>query len=139
MSTHTKFNPEGVKGRAAQPPHNFYKIMTQILWIITLNVKDVNTQIELPQWTWQGVRAARCPQVRVERRAKSAYKNIVLDRWKCDCCNNYGLTAKQLRDMIDDHLVTPPDLVEVTVAKAESEPWNPSPIGDDGIEPFDWD
>ena len=29
MSTHTKFNPEGVKGRTAQPPHNFSKIMTQ--------------------------------------------------------------------------------------------------------------
>lgn len=132
------FNPEGVKGKTAQPPHNFYKIMTQILWTITLNVKDVNTQIELPQWTWQGVRASKCPQVRVERRAISAYKNIVLDRWKYDICNEYGLTAKQLRDMIDDHLVTPPDLVEVTVAKAKWERWAPSPIGDDGLEPFDW-
>ena len=29
MSTHTKFNPEGVKGKTATPPHNFFKIMTQ--------------------------------------------------------------------------------------------------------------
>ena len=27
MSTHKKFNPEGVKGKTAKPPHNFFKIM----------------------------------------------------------------------------------------------------------------
>lgn len=113
--------------------------MEKTLWTITLNVKDVNTQIELPQWTWQGVRAPKCPQSRVERRAISAFKSLALNKWRWQTCKKYGLTAKQLGLMVEDGLITPPDLFEVTVAKAECEPWNPSPIGDDGIEPFDWD
>ena len=51
-------------------------------------------------------------------------------------CNKYRLTAKQLERLINDGLITPPDLFEITVAKVESEPWVPSPIGDDGLEPF---
>ena len=133
MSTHTKFNPEGVKGRTAQPPHKIFNFMEKQHWTIKLKVVDLNTRIELPSWTWYGVSNS---QWRAERKAIRAYKGLALDRWSAMVCNKYRLTAKQLERLINDGLITPPDLFEITVAKVESEPWVPSPIGDDGLEPF---
>lgn len=66
-----------------------------------------------------------------------AFKGLALAKWSAMVCNKYLLTAGQLKRLTNDGLITPPDLFEVTVAKVESEPWNPSPIGDDGLEPFD--
>lgn len=112
MSTHTKFNPEGVKGKTAHPPHKIYNFM-EALFEVTLNVKDVNTQIELPSWTWQGV--TNSPW-RAERMAIRAFKGITLEMWSIRVCDKYGLTAKQLKRLVKDSLITPPDLFEVTVA-----------------------
>ena len=121
------FNPEGVKGKTAQPPHKIFNFMTKQIFYIDLNVKDVNTQIELPQYLWVGVSNSA---LRAERLAKAAYKRMAYRRWFFRTKGQYGLTAKQLQALIDDKLITPPDLVEVTVAKIESEPYCPPQRGD---------
>ena len=113
MSTHTKFNPEGVKGKTTQPPHKIFNFMEKQLFTITLNVKDVNTQIELPSWTWKGVSNSL---FRAECMAIRAFKDLVLESWSARVCDKYCLTAKQLKRLVDDLITPRDDLFEVTVA-----------------------
>lgn len=149
--THTKFNPEGVKGLTAQPPHKIFNFMAaihQTLWTITFNVKDVNTGIELPQYTWQGPLGDKLGSERAVRKATKALKGLALAKWGWATCDKYRLTARQLKRLMDDGLITPPDLVEVTVANIESEPFVQPPKPKRlavpksevvAFEPFDWD
>lgn len=122
-NTHTKFNPEGVKGKTAKPPHKIFNFMKRDIWIVAIKVKHVETQIELEPWTWMGM--ARCRFI-AERVAVATYENKVFDGWKRRVCNKFGLTATQLDDMIAADVVTKPnDIFDVKIAgafKAECEP-----------------
>jgi hypothetical protein len=83
---------------------------------IQLNVKDINTQIVLDPYEWYGMASTA---LRAERMAIRDYKSLALDEWRRKICNEYRLTATQLKRLIKDGIITPPDLVEVTVAKIE--------------------
>ena len=112
--------------------------MTRQIFVITLNVKDVTTRIELTPFLWVG--PARSAQS-AERKALRAQKNSVLRHWSYETCDKYRLTAMQLNRLVADGLITPPDLYEVTVTNVESEPYFPPQRGEktDGFEPFGWD
>jgi len=86
--------------------------MAKYNFTITLNVKDVNTQIELPNHVWQGEVSTALRAVRVaERSAQVAYHR----RWSKRMQVKYGLTAEQLHAMVEDGLLKVPNLVEVKV------------------------
>jgi len=109
---------------------------TQIFHIL-LNVVDINTQIVLPSYEWTGLASSA---LRAERKAIRGYKSLALAKWSYRICDEYRLTAKQLKRLINDGLITPPDLFEVTVANVESEPYIRPPKGGQviGFETFDW-
>lgn len=119
------FNPDGVKGKIAQPHHKIFNFMAPRhydTWHITLNVKDVKTGIQLPTYEWTGLVGNKGGSYRAERRAIAAFKYSVFAEWRRKTCDEYGLTARQLERMIEDGIVHHPDLFEVTVAKAECKP-----------------
>ena len=110
MSTHTKFNPEGVKGKAAQPPHKIFNFMRRQIITITLNVKDINTQIELPNHVWEGETNTA---LRAVRAAEFSAQSAAHRRWVKWAKSKYGVTAEQLYAMFVDGLLQVPNLVEV--------------------------
>jgi hypothetical protein len=89
---------------------------------ITLFVVDKNTRIVLPEYTWTGISGSA---LRAERRAINACKNEVLKRWVSNTAEKYGLTAKQLEQMMGDCIIRVPDLVEVTPIGCWTEPYKP--------------
>jgi len=107
VSIHAKFNPEGVKGRITQPPHNFFKIMA---WFprfhVVISIVDANTQIELRK-TEHTIIGRLCSE-RAEMRAIEEAKNYVLEHWaplwwrKC-----YSLTAEQFGKLAKDGMINP--------------------------------
>lgn len=83
---------------------------------ITLNVKDVTTGIVLSR-EWIG--KSNCP-FRAERKAVAAVKDNIFKSLCRNIGESYDLTAKQLKDMIEDRVLNIPiDLYEVNVAKTE--------------------
>lgn len=85
---------------------------------ITLNVKDVNTQIELPNHVWEGECSTALRAVRIaERSARVANHR----RWSRRIQVKYGLTAEQLHAMVEDGLLTPPNLVEVKLESIDTD------------------
>lgn len=93
------------------------------IWHITLNVKDVNTGIQLPPYEWTGRLGNKCGSYRAERKAINAFKYSVFAKWRRKTCDEYGLTARQLERLLEDGIAHHPDLFEVTVAKSEYKPW----------------
>lgn len=107
VSTHTKFNPEGVKGKAATPPHNFFKIMAKFpKYHVTISVKDANTQIELRQM--QHTIIGRGGSERAEWRAIEQAKDFVLEFWARDWWyRHYLITATQFDELVKDGMINP--------------------------------
>ena len=103
------------------PNYSHFKIedfMAKYNFTITLNVKDVNTQIELPNHVWQGEVSTALRAVRVaERSAQVAYHR----RWSKRMQVKYGLTAEQLHAMVEDGLLKVPNLVEVKVESIDTD------------------
>lgn len=108
MSTHTKFNPEGVKGKTATPPHNFFKIMAANFQIheVTVSIVDANTQIELARMSHDII--GRGGSERAEWSAIDKTKDIVLEFWARQWWHtHYGLTAEQFEKLAEDGRIDP--------------------------------
>lgn len=101
------FNPEGVKGKTAQPPHNFFKIMAKFpSYHVTISVLDAKTQIELRQTHHTIV--GRCDPETAEWRAISEAKNFVLEYWARDWWyRHYLITATQFDELVKDGRINP--------------------------------
>lgn len=97
------FNPEGVKGKTAQPPHNFFKIMTNSpAFTATFSIYDAATRIELGEfkttvWNRSEYRATLAALRRAESYTLAMSRQSIAGR--------YGLTAKQLKSMLQDGVV----------------------------------
>ena len=101
------FNPEGVKGKTAQPPHNFFKIMTKQIFSIEVDVIDVKTGLTVYSYCWHGESSSI---YRAKRRAAKDAKSFALRDWKFRTSSRYGLTVKQLNTLIDDGLISTANL-----------------------------
>lgn len=125
------FNPEGVKGRTAQPPHNFYKIM-KYFFDVTVSVMDANTRIELYEFSEPHI-SAHGPLDRAKTSAKRKAIRAAMDSihrdWResiyTQYCvfGNHGLTAKQLWWLVDEGLIVEPNDKVVEVKTCECTGW----------------
>ena len=114
------FNPEGVKGRTAQPPHNFFKIMSATfpIYTVTVCIVDANTGIELAQMSHNII--GRGGSLRAESRAIEKAKDVVLQLWARQWWNaHYGLTAEQFEKLVDDGRINPLGLWDFKVVSCE--------------------
>ena len=124
-----KFNPEGVKGKTATPPHNFFKIMANGYFDITLSVKDANTRIELYEVGQLHIKA-RCESIAVRKAIKEATDNI-RRAWRVElyneCClfGPHKLTAKQLWGLVDAGYIKQPNDKVIEFKYAELVCWEP--------------
>lgn len=78
---------------------------------VELNVRDVNTGIELPSHVWTGECSTALRAVRFAERTAMANHR----RWSKRMQVKYGLTARQLQALTEDGLLTPPNLIEVSL------------------------
>lgn len=90
--------------------------MNKKIFRVTLNVVDIKTQINLGDERVI-VRANR--PARVGMRAEKICKENYLRGWKHYIRTEYELTAEQLKNLIEDGVIVPPDIVDVTTAKIE--------------------
>lgn len=122
-----KFNPEGVKGKTATPPHNFFKIMKYV-FNVTVSVMDANTRIKLFEFTEYRIEA-RGPKGRATTTAKRKALRCAMDfihrQWRVSiynkCCifSKQPLTAKQLWWLVNEGLITEPNNRVVEVESCE--------------------
>ena len=115
------FNPDGVKGKTAQPHHNFFKIMQNKSFAVTFIVKDDATQIELYKLTEYTEARCRCVAI---RKATKAALDYIERQWRFEAFSKYlpkyGITAKQLWAMVDDGLIPIPNDKVVEVYKCRA-------------------
>lgn len=98
------FNPEGVKGKTATPPHNFFKIMDtkSIAFTAKFDIVDVITGLVLEEYTttvWNR------SEYRAKLDAKRRVESYTLEKSRKSIRNRYGLTAEQLRAMQEDGVI----------------------------------
>lgn len=112
MSIHAKFNPEGVKGRIAQPPHKIFNFMQYGYFDVTVSVKDAVTMIELYEVKEFGIKA-RCENIAI-RKVMQAATDFIRSQWRFKlydklCLGPYKLTAKQLWGLVDAGYIKQPN------------------------------
>lgn len=107
------FNPEGVKGKTAQPPHKILNFMKYGIYDVTLSVKDADTRIELYEFTEYGIKA-RCESIAIRKAMSAAvvhnhrvWRGGLFD--KLCLSSEVGLTAKQLNFLIDRRYIKEPN------------------------------
>lgn len=91
--------------------------MEKQIYRITMKVVDLETKAVTP--SIEKYVSARKQKV-AEGIAIRAFKKWRLACWKYDICSDYDLTSEQLNDLITDGIITPPELADVTVIKAET-------------------
>lgn len=122
------FNPEGVKGKTAQPPHKIFNFMdTQSqAFLATFSIKDAATQIEIFDfntivWNRSEYRAKLDAQHRAEAYTHGLSRESIAKR--------YGLTALQLRAMRADGVLADVNFYEVELKTFQVEPNPPKRVG----------
>ncbi len=121
------FNPEGVKGRTAQPPHKIFNFMKYGFFDVTVNVMDANTRIKLYEFGEYHIKA-RCKSIAIRKGIKAAMDNIH-SNWReamyNECClfGPHKLTAKQLWGLVDAGIIVEPNDKVVEVASCEMTSW----------------
>lgn len=121
------FNPDGVKGKTAQPHHNFFKIMKYGFFTVTVSVMDANTRVKLYEFTEHQIKA-RCESI-AKRKGTKAAMDYIHRSWResiyTQYCvfGNHGLTAKQLWWLVDEGLIVEPNDKVVEVKSCELCSW----------------
>ena len=137
------FNPEGVKGKTAQPPHNFFKIMAKFpQYIVSVSIKDANTRIELRK-TEHRIIGRGLGSYGAEQKAVEQAKNFVLENWAPSWWHeHYGLTAEQFSKLAEDGMINPIGVWHFEPIHCDRMPdieiyFDEKPKR--AVEPFDWD
>ena len=88
--------------------------MKEKFFTVTLDVKDINTQIDLGDRLF---RCLACCSERAGRKAKRSLEDMIFKSWFKDTCEDYELTAEQLKAMMKDGVVKYPNFYEVTILR----------------------
>lgn len=97
------FNPEGVKGRTAQPPHKIFNFMQTKKFRVNANIYDVITNVKIKRLSL--TITCRNQNVAMSRGRKKA-ESVAL-KWVKDAAQKrYSLTAEQLDLLVEDGLLS---------------------------------